>query len=65
MIVAAVGTAAQEFMANEWPSWTKHTARHGKEESCGVPKFRARSSLRGKNRIRRARKGYRCAFLVG
>ena len=24
MIVAAVVTAAQEFMANEWPSWTKH-----------------------------------------
>lgn len=45
MIVAAVTTAAQEFMANGWPSWTKHTTPRQKE-SCGVPHS---SAFAGKN----------------
>ena len=52
MIVAAVVTAAQEFMANEWPtcSWTK---AHGTQKSR--VEFQS-SSLRGKNRGARREK---------
>ena len=57
MIVAAVVTAAQEFMANEWPSWTKHTARQ--KESC----VEFQSSVAEKYCFGCA-EGYRCAFLV-
>ena len=45
MIVAAVTTAAQEFMANGWPSWTKHTTPRQKE-SC--VEFQS-SAFAGKN----------------
>lgn len=57
MIVAAVTTAAQEFMANGWPSWTKHTTPRQKE-SCGVPKFR----LRGEKLLRLRGKVTDCPF---